>query len=176
VSKTLENITEYNQEFIKNLFLKYSDKLYRFLYFKCRNKQIAEDILSETFLKVIDHISTFQGTESQLFAWMSTIAHNSLMTYFRREQKSNPNLELLENITDSTENIEELAEKNEEKVRIFLAIAQLESDQKVVIEHYYFNQLSLDEIAGLLNRSKGAVKQLLQRAYKNLEKILEKVR
>ena len=168
----MDNITQYNHSHIGSLFNKYSNKLYRFLYFKCNNKQLAEDLVSETFLKAMENIEKFRGDERGFYAWLCTIGHNLMINKSKKESRSEPNSKIFEYITDKYENIEELAEQDEQKLVIYKAVQNLMGEQKQVIELRYFNELELDEIAVIMKKSKGAIKQLLQRAYKNLEKIL----
>ena len=81
---------EGNHDAFAVLMNRHQDKIYTYIYLIVRNRQLAEDIFQDTFIKVIASIKQQRYADSGKFvAWVNRIAHNLIIDYFRREQGEN---------------------------------------------------------------------------------------
>ena len=68
------------------LYQEYAKMLYRYIYLKCKDKNLAEDIVQITFLKAISQIDTFKG-ECKISTWLCQIAKNEYLNYCRKHNR-----------------------------------------------------------------------------------------
>ena len=133
------------------------------------NLQIAEDILQETFLAVLRSPS-FKG-HSQVKTWLTSIAHNKIVDYYRREIREQDWLEvdsvLAQTCSYSAEDVFSLTENRE---TVVATLAMLNPLYRSCLIMKYIDGYSLKEIAFLLKRTPKAVDSMLQRARVAFEK------
>jgi len=131
----------------------------------------AEDILQETFILVYNHIATFKG-ESRLYTWLYRIATNECNRHFRNKDFRLKREELL------TEHTSELAvgpelENSEDIIRKFQqAILLLPNKQRIVFNLRYYDELSYEDIAQILQTSVGTLRTSYHFAFEKIKKYL----
>lgn len=69
---------------LENLYQEYAEMIYRFIWLKCRDRELAEDIVQNTFLKAILRIDSFHG-ECKISTWLCQIAKNEYLNYCRKQ-------------------------------------------------------------------------------------------
>lgn len=69
-----------------DLYKEYAEMIYRFIYMKCNDKDLAEDLVQTTFLKAITKIDTFQG-KCKISTWLCQIAKNEYLNYSRKHNR-----------------------------------------------------------------------------------------
>jgi RNA polymerase sigma factor (sigma-70 family) len=128
--------------------------VYSYIYFTVRNRELAEDIFQETFIKAIVTIKQGRYTETGKFrAWISRIAHNLIIDHFR--QKKNENtvsndeapVDLLNNPSLCDGTIEDEIVRLQITSDIRKLISYLPDSQREVLEMRYYQDLSFKEIA-----------------------------
>jgi RNA polymerase sigma-70 factor (ECF subfamily) len=159
------------KEFSK-IYDKYINQIYRFVFLKVNSKEIAEDITSETFLKVWE--SYKNNKIENISAFLYQVARNLITDYYR--QKSRTQFLPLESVSiiDPSNNLKEISENKSDIETIKSALFRLENEnyQNIIIWHY-LNDLSIKEISKINNQSEGAVRVMLSRALKELKEIIE---
>jgi len=140
-------------------------------YLKARGASDPDDLLGEVFLHVVRAIRSFSGGEDGFRAWVLTIARRRVIDDLRRRSARpelvwEANLETLGPIG----NVELQALAGLEAARVLEAIRELSPDQQDVVLLRLLGDLSLEEIAGIVGKSVGAVKQLQHRAHAALGK------
>ncbi|HOK00725.1 MAG TPA: sigma-70 family RNA polymerase sigma factor [Candidatus Pacearchaeota archaeon] len=159
------------KEFSK-IYDKYINQIYRFVFLKVNSKEIAEDITSETFLKVWE--SYKNNKIENVSAFLYQVARNLITDYYR--QKSRTQFLPLESVSiiDPSNNLKEISENKSDIETIKSALFRLENEnyQNIIIWHY-LNDLSIKEISKINNQSEGAVRVMLSRALKELKEIIE---
>ena len=146
------------------------DKVYRYVFFRVSaNKELAQDLVSEIWLKALEHFAGYDKEISRS-AWIMTIAKNHLANYWR-DQKP------VESISEDEDDFIDAfwlksaikAFKNEEnKRKLAELIAELSlADREIVTFHYIFGY-SYSEIADMKNMTETAVKVAAHRALKKL--------
>jgi RNA polymerase sigma factor (sigma-70 family) len=160
MSKYKGFLTYYNQFF---------EKVYRYIFFRVgRNRELAEDMTSEVFLKAMENFETFDQ-EKNFGVWVYRIAHNHLVDYFRKAKMDTVEIEeVIDLIKDKGDLVNEL----DVKLSMEQVMSQLESIpqlQKEVILLKYVNDLENEEIAKVLNTNEAHVRVLQSRALGNLK-------
>jgi len=153
---------------IDDIFEQYAEFVYRYIFLLVRNKEIAEDLTQETFIKVFQHVHQFNH-QSNLNTWIIKIAKNTTYDYFRKIKWTtlftNNNIQTDSIITPSTE--EKVMKKNEIET-LYIALRQLKRDYQEVLILRKINEFSTRDTALILGWSENKVKTKLARALKKL--------
>lgn len=155
----------------------YLDDIYRFIFFKVSDKEEAEDLTSQTFLKTWNYIQNNEITDyDTLKSLFYKVARNLIIDYYRK--KSNKGKLSLEgkdgetiDVEDEYQNIHKQMETKSDFSALESKMKELKDDYREVITLRYLNELSISEIADILNKKKGNVRVLVYRAIKALKKI-----
>lgn len=156
----------------------YADKIFRFIFLKISNKIEAQDLTSRVFLKAWEYILKKEIKEIKtLGALFYQIARNLIIDYYRSNANKNDIFlseaeELEKTMKDEKVDLlrDQLIKADLEQIK--KALAELREEYREVIVFHYIEELSIGEIAGIIGKSKGAVKVLLHRAIKNIKRIL----
>jgi len=165
------------ESFVKAYDL-YVDDIYRFVYFKVSDKELAEDITSAVFLKSWDHILSNNISEFKtLKALFYRVARNLVIDHYRKKSTSlEKSLDDDEesDIQDENFDLEKEVDIKLEHDRILNCMNALKDDYREILILRFVNQLSLDEIAKILGKSGGSVRITIHRALKALKELAEK--
>lgn len=147
------------------------DRVYRHVLYRVPSAQDAEDISQLVFLQAWRAVGRYQVTGSPFIAWLLTIAHNSVVTFYRRNRPTATlDYEVREDRTDS--NPEQVAEASLDRERVRTAITQLRPQHQQVVTMRFLDNLSNRDIALALGKSEGAVRVIQHRALAELRRIL----
>ena len=139
---------------LKSLIVRHQKKVFSYIMLSVKNRELAEDIFQETFIKAIVTIKQGRYTETGKFrAWISRIAHNLIIDHFR--QKKNENtvsndeapVDLLNNPSLCDGTIEDEIVRLQITSDIRKLISYLPDSQREVLEMRYYQDLSFKEIA-----------------------------
>lgn len=162
-----------NDTAFNELYLRYKVPLYSYFY-GLLDKSMAEDLLQETFLKVVNKRDTFRF-ESLFKTWIWTIAKNTLRDHWRGvEHKMKNSFEELtnedgeEHYSIQTDPHEEALLKKVTQIQLKACIDELPDQQKEIVYLHIQSELSNIEIAELTNTSVGAIKSILFRSKEKL--------
>ncbi len=151
---------------------RYVDFVYRYVYYRVGSPQLAEDLTSETFLRALRRISSFTWQGRDVGAWFVTIARNLVADHYR---SSRYRLEITtadlratggERAGDATPESEVLTSMD--NAALLDAVRGLSSEQQECIALRFLQGLSVAETAQAMNKSEGAVKALQYRAVRTL--------
>lgn len=135
-------------------------------YLRLRGAHDPDDLTSETFLAVFRNITSFDGSLDKFRSWVFVIAHRRLLDE-RRTQARHPHTETLAD-THATYDDPDAALSAE---RVKTLCAQLPADQADVMVLRILGDFTLEQVAEVVGKSVGAVKQLQRRGLENLRKI-----
>ena len=150
------------------------DKVYRFVFFRCSgNKEQAEDLVSEIFMKALENFETYD-VERSTSAWIMTIARNHLINHWRDTKPTSPLPESEETDEDRSPDAFWLKsalkswhkEKNEGLA--YELLEELDPAEAEIVTFHYLFGYSYAEIATQKAMSEGAVKVAAHRAIKKL--------
>lgn len=155
----------------------YLNDIYRFIFFKVSNKEEAEDLASQTFLKSWNHIQNNKISDyNTLKSLFYKVARNLIIDHYRK--KSNKNKVSIERedgetiaLVDDGQDIHREIEASIDFEKLEDRMKELKDDYREAITLRYVNELSVSEIADILDKKKGNVRVLIYRAIKALKKI-----
>jgi RNA polymerase sigma factor (sigma-70 family) len=136
-------------------------------YLRMLGAREVDDLTSEVLLAVFRRIASFEGSESSFRSWVFTVAHSRLIDERRRRNRRPDPLPLEAGFetAPAPTTTEDAAFRALEVVRIEAICAQLPDDQRAVILLRIIGELSVDQVAEVLHKSPGAVKQLQRRGF-----------
>jgi len=154
------------------LYDKYSGALYTIILSIIKDRELANDVLQEVFIKIWRQIDQYDPVKGRLFTWLANISHNASIDALRSKGYNNQkqNRELTENVytaAGGTTNIEA------DKIGLRKIIYNLKEDYKILVELAYFQGYTQDEISKLLNIPLGTVKTRLRSALIQLKDFLK---
>lgn len=155
------------------IFDKYHKKIYRFIFFKVSNQELAEDLASQVFLQVWEHIIN-KNKITELQAFIYQVARNKVIDYYRNKEKEElplifENQEAGSSIKINEQKILDQAIDNEVLTKL---INKLKGNYREVIILRFVEEYSINEIAKILNKSKVNIRVLIHRALKELKDLL----
>lgn len=151
----------------------YQEKIYRFVYLKVPTQQDAEDITAEAFLKAWQYIQEKKAIHT-LQAFLYQIARNLVVDFYRRRGAPLESLDEKEIVVADRSDLtlEEKMMLKSDMQEIEGALRQLKDAYREVIVLHYLNELSLKEVARIIEKSPGATRVLLHRGIKAVRGIL----
>ncbi len=159
------------------IYDRYLDTVFRFIYFRVGNRQLAEDLTSDTFLRALKRIGSFTWQGRDLGAWLVTIARNLVADHFKsgryrlevttgdvldadredRGPEGSPEAAVVDHITN---------------VALLTAVKQLNPEQQECIVLRFLQGFSVAETAQTMGKNEGAIKALQYRAVRALARLL----
>ncbi len=140
-----------------------------------KNKEEAEEVAQDTFIKVFNSLSKFKG-DSKFSTWMYKIAYNTCLDRLKKNKKQEnifPIDEFTEPFVKTTENAFDALVEQERKQLIQDCLQQLPGDESFLLTLYYFEDQNLEEIAKIMDITANNVKVKLFRSRKKLANILK---
>ena len=161
-----------SREAFDSLYDRYKNLAFKTAYFICGNRQDAEDIVQDTFIKVWTDSNGLRDN-SGFKAWMMRILVHSAYRLAKKRKREIPDDETVARLENRTEpsSLEHIMQK-EEALQIILAVGKLPVKQRTVVVLYYYNALSVKEIAQMLGVTTGTVKSRLHTARSRIGKEL----
>lgn len=156
-------------DIIDELFSKYYNDAFLYTLSLCRNREVAEDVVSTAFYRAL---SLADDTISNFKPWLLTVCRNEFLSICRKNSRFTGE-EIPESLADESESAADAVIRTEEYRALYHAIGLLKADQKEAILLFYFSGLAGREIAEVMGKSEAAVKVLLHRGRESLRKILE---
>ena len=157
------------------LYDRYVDLVYRYVYYRVGTSQLAEDLTSETFLRALRRITSFTWQGHDVGAWFVTIARNLIADHYKSGRYR---LELTTDdvsesgtplVTAGPENA--VLEAMQNKV-LLGAVKQLNPEQQECIVLRFLQGFSVAETAKTMGKNDGAIKALQYRAIRTLGRLL----
>jgi RNA polymerase sigma-70 factor (ECF subfamily) len=140
-----------------------------------RNKEEAEEVAQDTFLKVFDKLNTFKK-ESKFSTWLYRIAFNTSISQLRKSKsKQLDTVDYFIEIHSEEELIDKLNLENieERERKLKFAISALNSEQQLLLQLYYEKDISVIEVAKITNLSESNVKVKIHRARQKLFQLMQ---
>lgn len=148
------------------IYDQYFDQIYRFIYYKVFSKEVAEDLTSDTFLKALSRLSSYNAERGRFNSWIYQIARNTIIDHFRTK-KTNVAIEDVFDLSHDERTVEQLdALSGLKKVEAYLET--LPSRQREIIVLRVWEGKSFQEIAAILGGTEGSVKMSFSRSIREL--------
>ena len=150
------------------------DEVYRYLFFKVKDADLADDLTSQIWEKVLQHLSGFNEEHPKAFrAWLFRIARNALLDHLRLKSSQNEPLEWHEHLCGEGENFAQWLDLKDFNDDFLKVLPELSPRERDLVELKYLVELRNQEIAELTKLSEKSVSSYLSRALKKLQHLLE---
>lgn len=153
------------------LYDKYFLQIYKFVMLRVRDRDIANEVVSDVFYKAMSKLHLFKWRSIPFSSWLYRIAINEISNYYRREKKKHRIVNDL--ILEAEEpEIEVGFDESLSYEYIHKYIGKLSQRDQDVIVLRYMEKKSFEEIAQIFGKKEGYIRVILHRALKKLEQIL----
>jgi len=159
-----------DREALEALYLLHFDRIYSYLHMSVGNRHDAEDLTTQTFLKMLEAIGRFRWQSAPFSAWLFRIAHNLAMDHFRATRRWQPEEDVPEPEGAEESSAEEAALEAIGRQSMLELIEGLSHEQQQVLTLKFVFSFSNGDVATILDKSEGAVKSLQHRALASLQK------
>jgi RNA polymerase sigma-70 factor (ECF subfamily) len=161
-----EIINSCQKWFVENfwfLYESYFDQIYRFIFLKTYDKELAEDLTSQTFLKALDKINSFKNDdkEANFKAWIYRIAYNLIIDNYKQKKEFLNIDEILENWYDI--NFWQDLDNKDQVKEVFKYFETLKDKHKEILIMRLWDDLSYKEISELTWESVDNCKKIVSR-------------
>ena len=151
---------------LADLYRMHFDRVYAYVARRVATRSDAQDLTAEVFQQALANLGRFEWRGVPFAAWLYRIAANAVADHHHRTVRD-------QNVPSSPESGREELESAEQRAALYRAVRDLPADQRRVIEMRFAEDKPIAEIARLLGRSEGAVKQLQFRALGGLRARLD---
>ena len=156
-----------DSEMLQQVYRRYATEIYLYLCSLCKNREIAEDLLQDVFLKALLSLSE---SHTNIRAWLYKVARNTCLNELRKRERET---ELDESMMVSDDTLLGNMIQNEEKRCLYQAMMKLPDRQREILELFYFSEMSIKEIASVLSLTPENVRVLACRGRKQLRNEME---
>ncbi len=153
-----------NKDAFGQLYERYVDRIYNYVYYRTGNSADAEDLTARIFERAINHIGNYQDQGVPFSAWLYRIAHNLVANWHR--DRSRRKIVSIDDVTQwvVTDHGPEFATQlMQDKEALLEALGRLPADRQELLILKFVERLSNAEIGNIMGRSEGAIKSLYHR-------------
>ena len=160
-------------EAFDELYRRYSERIYRYIYPRVNNRNDAEDLTGQVFLKAWEGLPKYEQRSYPFTSWLYKIAHNVVIDHYRRSKPNIPISSLEQELISTDElSILETIEAEEEIDSLGTAISQLPDEQIKILDLRFYAGLNHAEIGKKINKSAGASRMIQHRALHTLNQLM----
>ncbi len=156
------------------LYERYVDRIYNYIYYRTRDVHEAEDLTARVFYRALSHIGKYRQRGAPFAAWLYRIAHNLVANWHRdRGRRQYVRLDDVATLAEKNAGPHHRAEQSEQARALLDAMAQLPAERQQLLILKFVDELSNAAIARIMGRSEGAIKSLYHRTLLALRDELE---
>jgi RNA polymerase sigma factor (sigma-70 family) len=165
--KLMEKCLNGQLDFFWKIYNRYIDRIYKFVYLKTTNREIAEDIVSDVFISALTNIKSFRLEEgSSVKSWLYRIANNKVIDFYRTNKQTAEVWDYLEMSTfeDFWEQID-----NKDKLKeVFSYLGTIKKEHREIVLYRIWEDLSYKEISEITWKSVDNCKKIVSRTLKSI--------
>ncbi|MFQ5343332.1 MAG: sigma-70 family RNA polymerase sigma factor [Anaerolineae bacterium] len=157
------------------IYDQYAEKIYIYLYHRLGDRQLAEDLTGDVFVRMVEAADTPRFADTSLSGWLYRIAHNLLVDHFRRQREEvalPEELPMPTTATGSGEGPAAIVERKLAQDGLRKALEVLTEEQRQVIVLRFGEGLTAREVAETMGKQENAIWQLQHRALNGLRRAL----
>lgn len=166
-------LKHYDPEAVSEVVTSHGAALYRYAASITGDAHVAQDVVSETYLRMLEHIGTYVHTGAPFHAWLYRIARNLSLNAVRRERPT-ADEQVLEQIVAPENSPEQVIQQDEARVELRQALLELTDEQQQVLLLRFVAGQSTAEVAQAMQKSEGSIKQLQLRGLRSLARVLRR--
>lgn len=153
------------------IYERYAPEIYRYIYYRVGDSELARDLQSDVFVRMLEGITHYEDRGWSISAWLYRIAHDRTIDILRRHERMHTvPLEAWVEVSDEQD---ESLESTSQQDALYRAIELLNPNQAQVLWLRYNQDLSIQETARKMGRSQGSIKSLQHRAQQNLARLMQ---
>ena len=170
----LERASRADPEALGRLYDRYVDRIYNYIYHRVGQAELAEDLTAQVFARMLEAIRDGRAWRTSFSGWIYRIAHNLVIDHYRRRRRATF-VELEEAPPIPTAEADPLrrVEARLESERLRAALGKLTEEQAEVITLRFLEELSIAEVAAMMDKTEGAIKALQYRAVLALRRVMQ---
>jgi RNA polymerase sigma-70 factor, ECF subfamily len=172
IRKLVDRAQKGDRDALEELYLIHFDRIYSYLHVSVGNRHDAEDLTTQTFLKMLESIGRFRWQSAPFSAWLFRIAHNLAMDHFRARKRVQPEEEVPEPPGSEEPSAELEALQSIGRQSMLELIDKLSPEQQQVLTLKFVFNFPNADVAKILDKTEGAIKSLQHRALASLQKQL----
>ena len=176
-AELVARLKDRDEDSYREVLERYSDPLYHYIYGITGDSQLSQDILGDTFLRMVEKIDTYTYYGAPFKAWLYRIAHNLAINALKHARFT-VDVEDLDQVarpvTDPAIRVADRLEEEDLRAALRAALPELTEDQQQVLNLRFVQGQSPGEVAQTLGKTENAVKQLQFRAVRSLERLLQR--
>ena len=175
----VNNYIHGDEKSLEILVYKHKSKIYNFIFSKVFDRDIAEDIFQETFIKVIKNLKNgVYNEEGKFLSWVMRISHNLVIDFFRKSNRmpkfeASDDYDVFQFIKDGSPNAENKMIDNQVIKDLQNLILKLPEDQKEVLNMRLYRDMSFKEIAEITGVSINTALGRMRYAIINMRKMAQ---
>lgn len=164
---------KYDAEAFGELYERYVDRIYNYIFYRVGDVAEAEDLTARVFYQALGNIGSYKARGVPFIAWLYRIAHNLVANWYRdRSRHKNIRLDDIATLPARGDSPHQRAEQNEEAQILLRAVRRLPARQQQLLILKFSEHLSNEEIGRIMGCTEGAVKALYHRTLVALRKEL----
>lgn len=158
----------------EQIYDQHRQPIFNYIFFRVGDNELAEDLTSDVFVRMVDKIDTYTQNGRPLAAWLYTIARNLVIDHHRRDSQLTW-VPLDERLIEAREhNPAKATDRSLLQDCLMKALQHLTEEQRQVILLKFVERRSNAEVGGLLGKTEGSIKSLQHRALAALKRALDK--
>lgn len=176
----VSNYIKGNESALETLIVRHKQKIYNFIYSKVYDRDVAEDIFQDTFIKVIRTLKRgAYNEEGKFLPWVMRISHNLVIDFFRKNNRmpkfdNAGDFNIFSVLSDTSLNAEKAIIKEQVENDVRRLVDELSEDQREVLLMRIYNDMSFKEISERTGVSINTALGRMRYALINLRKIIDK--
>tara|TARA_B110000305_G_scaffold106638_1_gene119928 strand:+ start:952 stop:1536 length:585 start_codon:yes stop_codon:yes gene_type:complete len=165
---------------LSTLITRHKQRIYSFIYSKVFDRDVAEDVFQDTFIKVINSLKRGKyNEEGKFLPWVMRISHNLVIDHFRKNNRmpkfeNNTDFNIFSVLSDNTLNAENTIIKGQIASDVRRLVDELPEDQKQVLMMRIYKDMSFKEISQQTGVSINTALGRMRYALINLRKVIDK--
>jgi len=153
-----------DKEAFGQLYERYVDRIYNYVYYRTGNAADAEDLTARIFERAINHIGNYRDQGVPFSAWLYRIAHNLVANWHRdRSRRKIVSIDDVSQWVVTDHGPEFATQLMQDKEALLEALGRLPADRQELLILKFVERLSNAEIGNIMGRSEGAIKSLYHR-------------
>lgn len=169
--KLIEHAKRGDAHAVAQLYYQHIDTITRFVTFRVAHSYVAEDIIADIFLAMLEGLPKYEYRGIPFAAWLYRIAHVKVVDYYR-QNKREQQIDLVENIASEEPVLEWNIEQSEEFESLRTAVQQLNETHQAILILRFVEQKTHEEVAEILEKSPAAIMTAQHRALNELAQLM----
>jgi RNA polymerase sigma-70 factor (ECF subfamily) len=161
-------------EAVAQLYDAHAPLVFRYVYYRVRDRQTAEDLTADVFLRMVETLPRYEQRGRPFAAWLFRIAHDRVVDFYRRNllRRSAP---LTDALADGEADTEAKAFQASTSQAMLAGMQALTDEQQTVIQLRFIEGYNLEQTGAIMSKSPGAIKGLQHRALRRLARQIERL-